>query len=256
MRAAEALDRLDALTALRAEIATEQGALDSAETELSTQGAQIAALIAARTRELERLRSDSAERAAAAAALASQARTLRELVAALEARAGDYTPETPGGRPDRTPTPRLKPARAHVGANPPPFVPQTGRFADARGSLTPPTTGVIVARYGERSGADAREGMVFRTRAGALVISPFDARVEYAGPFRGYGQLLILSVGDDYHLVLAGVGAIYGEAGQTVLAGEPIGEMAEGPDAARELYVEIRKDGQPIDPGPWWRGGR
>jgi septal ring factor EnvC (AmiA/AmiB activator) len=254
-RAREAIDRLAVLEALEAEIAGEQTALADSEAALALRRAEIATLIAARSRELDGLRSGSAERSASAAALAERAAGLRELIAALDSRAGDFNPGAPPERLATIPLPRLKPRGVAVGAAPPPFTPPTGRFADARGTLAPPTAGPVVARYGERRNAQALEGMVIRTPLGALVTSPFDARIEYAGAFRAYGQLLILSVGDDYHLVLAGLSNIYGVAGQTVLAGEPVGEMAGSSDPAPELYLEIRKDGRPIDPSAWWRGG-
>jgi len=73
---------------------------------------------------------------------------------------------------------------------------------------------------------------------------------------------LILNAGDGYHVVLAGMGRISVAAGQSVLAGEPIGAMSEArvastsasgnENAAPELYVEFRKDGKPVDPAPWW----
>jgi septal ring factor EnvC (AmiA/AmiB activator) len=248
------VDRLDALALLRTEIAAEQAVLDGAETALAAQGAEIASLIDARTAELSRLRADSAERTEAARALAAQAETLRELIAAIEERSGDFEP-APGGRLAAIPTPRLKPPRDQIGARPPPFVPPTGRFADARGALSPPAAGEVVAGFGESHGGAISEGLWLRTRRGALVTSPFDARIEHAAEFGGYGPLLLLSVGDDYHIVLAGLEVLYGVEGQTVLAGEPVGEMSDAPGAAPELYVQIRKEGQPIDPAPWWRRG-
>jgi septal ring factor EnvC (AmiA/AmiB activator) len=252
-RAREALDRLAALETLETRIDAEQVVFTDAEATLAERRAEIAGLIGARTRELDRLRSDSAGRAQDAETLAERAAGLRELIAALESRTGSYAPASRPERAAAIPLPRLKPRGAAVGAAPPPFVPPTGRFADARGTLAPPAAGAVVGRYGERREAQALEGMLIRTRQGALVTSPFDARIEYAGAFRAYGRLLILSVGDDYHLVIAGLSSTYGTAGQTVLAGEPIGEMAGTSNPAPELYVEIRKDGRPIDPSPWWR---
>ena len=97
--------------------------------------------------------------------------------------------------------------------------------------------------------------MIHLTRAQAQVVSPFDAKVEFAGPFQGYGELLILSVGDGYHIVLSGLARLYTVSGQSVLAGEPVGQMPDRADPAPELYYEIRKDGAPIDPAPWMRPG-
>jgi len=84
--------------------------------------------------------------------------------------------------------------------------------------------------------------------------------VVYAGPFRSYGQLLIINAGGGYHILLAGMSRIDVSLGQFVLAGEPIAVMgraaapgSSGEDSSRPvLYVEFRKDGRPVDPGPWW----
>ena len=96
----------------------------------------------------------------------------------------------------------------------------------------------------------------------SLVVSPADGRVVYAGPFRSYGQLLILDAGDDYHIVLAGMERIDVQPDQFVLTGEPVGVMgsqrlasAAALDASVTqpvLYVEFRKGGTSIDPSPWW----
>jgi septal ring factor EnvC (AmiA/AmiB activator) len=48
---------------------------------------------------------------------------------------------------------------------------------------------------------------------------------------------------------MAGMARIDATVGQHVLAGEPVAAMAE--DGAPALYVELRRDGQPINPQPW-----
>ena len=105
-------------------------------------------------------------------------------------------------------------------------------------------------------------GDMVATQSTAIVTAPSDGSVLYAGPFRSYGQLLILNAGDGYHVVLAGMSRISVAPGQSVLAGEPVGAMGEARvasvsaqppgNAAPELYVEFRKDGKPVDPAPWW----
>jgi septal ring factor EnvC (AmiA/AmiB activator) len=85
--------------------------------------------------------------------------------------------------------------------------------------------------------------------------------VVYAGAFRNYGQLLILNAGDGYHVLLAGMDRISVDLGQFVVTGEPVAVMggraltpvgiATG-SGQPVLYVEFRKDGTPIDSGPWW----
>ncbi len=117
-------------------------------------------------------------------------------------------------------------------------------------------------KYGEtdKYGA-ASKGIHVETRANAQVISPCDGWIIYAGPFRTYGQLLIINTGGGYHVVIAGMDKIQATQGQFVLAGEPVAVMA--PDLHLDekgsprpmLYVEFRKDQQPIDPAPWWSAG-
>ncbi len=100
------------------------------------------------------------------------------------------------------------------------------------------------------------------TRPGTPVLAPADGWVVYAGPFRTYGQVLILNAGDGYHIVLAGMERIDAAVGQFVLAGEPVATMGATRLASIEnvdhtsaqpiLYVEFRKDGTAIDSAPWW----
>ncbi len=136
-------------------------------------------------------------------------------------------------------------------------------FNQSRGSLQLPVQGVEVLSYGDKNSAGSRnQGTFMATRASALVISPLDARIVYAGPFRSYGKLLILDVGDGVHIVMSGMDRIDVAAGQFVLTGEPIAKMgtrriasAAAVDIASSrpmLYVEFRKDGKSFDPAPWW----
>ena len=83
----------------------------------------------------------------------------------------------------------------------------------------------------------------------------------YAGPFRNYGQLLILNAGGGYHVLLAGMERISVDLGQFVVTGEPVAVMGGGDSSTGApagdssqpvLYVEFRKDGVPVDSGPWW----
>ena len=125
-------------------------------------------------------------------------------------------------------------------------------FAKAKGSLPLPARGRIITRYGEQKvkGVSSK-GLTIATREKAQVISPFDGAVVFAGPFRGYGNMIIVEHGDGYLSVMAGLDSISVELGQMLLAGEPIGLMPEEGNA--ELYVEIRKDNQSINPAAWFK---
>ncbi|MEF2072084.1 murein hydrolase activator EnvC family protein [Consotaella aegiceratis] len=136
-------------------------------------------------------------------------------------------------------------------------------FSSLKGRLSVPVTGELRTRFGEKDGIGRpASGETLVAAAGALVTTPADGSVLYAGPFRSYGQLLILDAGGGYHVVLAGMSEIDVDVGQFVLAGEPVGMMgarrlasASGDDfdaTAPSLYVEFRKDGNPVDPSSWW----
>ena len=135
-------------------------------------------------------------------------------------------------------------------------------FSAAKGLLPLPVNGVRLRNFGVSDGlGGAERGLSIATRSGAQVTAPCDGWVVYAGPFRSYGQLLILNAGGGYHVLLAGMEKITAEIGQFVLTGEPVALMGGGPQAASVatvgstqpiMYVEFRKDGVPIDPNPWW----
>ncbi len=128
---------------------------------------------------------------------------------------------------------------------------QNAGFARAYGQLLYPIRGQVTERFGDTTQAGVHvRGMTVRGRAQAQVVAPFDGTVLFAGPFKNYGQLLILDNGDNYLTLLAGMAQINTAVGQEVLAGEPIGMMKKSP---ADLYIEIRKDGQPVNPEPWFR---
>lgn len=134
-------------------------------------------------------------------------------------------------------------------------------FDQAKGSLRLPAQGERTHGFGDKDSAGAAlQGVSLETRPEARVTAPADGWVVYSGPFRSYGQLLIINAGGGYHILLAGMSRIDVSLGQFVLAGEPIAVMGDavtpgdrgGQSSRPVLYVEFRKDGRPIDPGPWW----
>ncbi len=125
-------------------------------------------------------------------------------------------------------------------------------FARAKGSLPLPARGNIVSQYGDQQNKGvSSKGLTLATRSGAQVISPFDGVVAFAGPFRSYGNMIIIEHDGGYLSLMSGLGSIDTETGQMLLAGEPIGRMPEGDEA--KLYVEIRKNNQPINPAAWFK---
>jgi septal ring factor EnvC (AmiA/AmiB activator) len=194
-----------------------------------------------------------------AIALARQADSLKDLIAKLEqdvalsARAAGAPPQPQDGKELRTNLASLK--------DPGRLAPAVA-FASAKGGLPLPINGVKIRDFGAPDGLGGTEkGLWIASRAGAQVTAPCEGWVVYAGPFRSYGQLLILNAGGGYHVLLAGMERISVDLGQSVLTGEPVAVMGGGPQSAAAvavgssqpvLYVEFRKDGTPVDPNPWW----
>jgi len=163
----------------------------------------------------ERTQQGAAEAAQHVQKLAAQASDLKDLIdraeAAEKARlAAAAPPPSRPGRPDaetRTAASSglLDPARPSA----------IRPFSEARGRMVYPAVGTVVLDFGsaDPSGA-ASKGMTLETRPGAQVVAPFDGRVLFAGPFKGYGQILIIGHGAGYHSLVAGLDRIDGAVGQ------------------------------------------
>ena len=249
---------LTALLNVRKQIATERDRLKNEVASLGSERTRMTALVGERQKQqAEREKALDAERARAAE-LAHQVDNLKDLIAKLEQGLDPATRAArEAGRGDMRPA---MSAQRDPGRLAPAFA-----FASLRGQVPIPVNGVKLKEYGAPDGTGGVEkGVSIATRAGAQVTAPADGWVVYAGPFRSYGQLLILNAGNGYHILLAGMDRISVDLGQFVLTGEPVAMMGNGSHIAAilatgssqpVLYVEFRKDGIPVDPGPWWAAG-
>ena len=191
--------------------------------------------------------------------LAGKAKSLKGLIAALEEQAAE-------AEKARLAEAERQKRNEELAALPVPEANQLAAaapFQSLKGQLVLPVAGKFGRRFGDKDGnGGVMQGDTVATQSDSIVTAPSDGSVLYAGPFRSYGQLLILNAGDGYHVVLAGMSRISVVSGQSVLAGEPVGAMGEARVASAsaetlgntlpELYVEFRKDGKPVDPAPWW----
>jgi len=248
---------LGELIALRKTIADERDSLGLDRDRLKNDQIRLAALVEERQRQQNSVQKDMDAESARAITLAKQVDSLQGLIAKMEqdlksaAKAaatadlkGTPARSNPSALRDST---RLSPAMA---------------FGSAKGLLPLPVNGTRIRDFGGSDGAGgAEKGISLATRAGAQVTTPCDGWVVYAGPFRSYGQLLILNAGGGYHVLIAGMERISVSIGQFVLTGEPVATMGSTSQIASilatrasqpVLYIEFRKDGTPIDPGPWW----
>jgi murein hydrolase activator len=252
---------LGELVSVRQRIATERDVLAHDRDKLKDDQVRLAALVEERQRKQSAIEKDMEAEGARAINLSRQVDSLQGLIAKMEqdlksaAKAATTAslqgaPVAPNGKPNlgalKDPA-RLTPAIA---------------FASAKGLFALPVNGRKIRDFGGSDGAGgAEKGISLATRAGAQVTTPCDGWVVYSGPFRSYGQLLILNAGGGYHVLIAGMERISVNIGQFVLTGEPVATMGSTSQVASilattasqpVLYVEFRKDGTPIDSGPWW----
>jgi septal ring factor EnvC (AmiA/AmiB activator) len=231
---------------VRTQLDTERTALQSRQESLTAQRKELSRLAKEKITLSAKLGTEQAAQARLATELAEEAETLRELIASLEAAAKAEPRVKPRGDlrglSELEVRPRIKPP---VGGYAPRPLPEGLRFADARGQLGLPVLGQIAKTF-----TSDHKGLSVLTDRGAQVISPYGGRIEFAGPFKNYERLVILNAGDGYFVVLTGLGETFVGAGEDVRTGEPLGEMPRQ-STDPELYIEFRKDGRTIDPGPW-----
>ncbi len=250
---------LSELVSVRKKITAERDRLKGEIASLGDGRARMRALIGERQKQqAEREKALDAERARASD-LATKADNLKDLIAKLEQGLDPATRAAREAAIRGTTRPAL--AALHDPGRLGPAV----AFTSLRGRIPIPVNGVKLKDYGAPDGVGGVEkGVSIATRAGAQVTSPTDGWVVYAGPFRSYGQLLILDTGGGYHILLAGMERISVDLGQFVLTGEPVAVMGNGSRIAAilatgssqpVLYIEFRKGGTPVNPGPWWAAG-
>jgi len=143
-------------------------------------------------------------------------------------------------------------------------------FASAKGTLDMPVFGRVIRRAGEADAAGVRRpGWVVAARPLTLVTTPWPATVRYLGPLLDFGEVAVLEPAEGYFLVLAGLGQVFGKVGEVLPKGAPVGLMggaAVDPDqaflisaaegggakATETLYIELRRNGEPLDPRDWF----
>ena len=215
------VDEANELNRIRRDAAVAGAALLSAESADAERRARIDQLVAAKTSLEVSGDPDAVRRASAAAAHAGSADELVGNLAHIDAPAAGLRGSLDG-------------------------------IADLR--LEAPVHGKLVRRFGgalQRAGEDRRRstGVAWRTAAAATVLSPADGVVDYAGPIKGAGLVVIVRLKGDFRLVLAGLDRVTATTGSQLASGEPVGQMpaVSGP----ELLLEVRRGAQPVNPANW-----
>ena len=256
---------LTRLGEIKAEALKQQEQLEANLQILEEEQLRIGTLVAARKENENRASTELAAAEAEAQALADKATSMKQLIDDLQKRAAAVQ------------TAAQATAAANAGANAPSLDTDTVRlalantnrtepavpFAQAKGFLSMPSSGVTVIDYGAGDGfGGISRGLSVVTRADAQVVSPADGWVLFAGDYLNYGQIIILNTGQDYTMLLAGLEKVDVQIGQFVMMGEPVGTMgsqtigrtvATSAGVSRPtLYIEMRKNNEPVDPTGWW----
>jgi septal ring factor EnvC (AmiA/AmiB activator) len=246
------------VASLQAQVQAALPGLADAQAKQASLAADLDAQIAV-ARQSRQTAEDAAGDAARRAALdAGRADTLRAAIArieadraAAEARARDEA----AAAEKRRQTEAAAAARARQLALAKPAGVGVG---EPSGQLTAPVAGSVVRAFGAATEAGPASGVSYQAPPNARVVSPCGGRVVFAGPFRSFGLLMIVDCGSGYHFVLSGLQRLDAQVGQTVQPGEPVGVMPTwNPQITGEsrpsLYVELRKDGVPVNPAPFLR---
>ena len=197
---------------------------------LETNRKELTTLLSEREYLYSKTAKDAKKQQAELKKISLQARSLKDLVARIERKQKDEDKrrKTANFRPPLPKTPIPKAGEAQL-----------------------PVSGIIQVGYGKPDDIGAvSQGIKITGRKKALVVAPMGGVVDYAGSFKGYGQIIILKHQKGYHSLIAGLGKIDTVVGRAVSAGEPIGRM--GTDSSDNqgpaLYYELRYKGQPVNP--------
>lgn len=210
--------------------------------DLDIKNKQLESLVSKKSSILKTVEADKSEARKTAKDLAKKAKDLQDLLAKFAARPKPK-PETELATPKSKPSNKvkIKPLLSHLPS-----------FAKSKGKILSPIQGKIVKKFGAKDKLGGRNrGISILAKGTQTVVAPFDGQIVYAGPFRTYGQLIIIEHADEYHSLLAGMSDVQRGVGDMVLAGEPIGKSGLVNSQPHPLYVELRHKGKPINPQPW-----
>lgn len=253
-----------AVQALSLEIAAALPGLQAAQAAQAAQAVELDRQIEAARAGRQRAEDTVVDAARRAAVEAARADTLRNAFAAMEAeraraerQAHEDVIRAERQRRDEA---AVKARRRQVAltrpAGPGVVMAQHGaQQGEQHGALMAPVAGAAVRGWGDPTDAGPAKGVSYRAPSLARVVAPCDGRVAFAGPFRSFGVMLIMDCGAGFHFVLAGFDRLDVTVGLSVQRGEPVGVMPGwDPQSGLDpptLYVELRRNGLPVNPTPF-----
>ena len=261
---------IDQLRAVRTQVAAQRQALAAATQRLAQNRERLQHLVAERAALYEKTTAAHGEAAEQVETLARQAANLQDLLRRVEEQRAEQAArereQQQRAERERQAAAKSASLQARITEG---LAEHLRRLNRPDGQMLMPVRGRILLGFGDTAdGGPPQRGLTIEARPGAEVVSPFDGKIVFAGPFRGYGRILIIQHGEAYHTLIAGLGSIEVTVGQVVAMGEPIA-TAGSPETAGPtdvsapadiyskgatgpvLYVELRRHGQPINPLPW-----
>lgn len=259
---------LDALATLRKDIAAERESYVRTMASAMEEEQKMALLAAENDKLNVKNRAELESEKRRAEELAARATSLEGLISSIESEISSAKAAADAAAAERARRAGLtaeERARLDAGEG----LPDKNRIAPAyafsalKAKLDLPVAGDVLRLFGDDDGTGhSAQGITVAAKTGTVVTAPADGWIMFAGPFRSYGQMVIMNAGDGYHIVMAGMDLVTARQGQFVVAGEPLGQMGEKRIASAAglhleterptLYIEFRKDGKPVDSKPWW----
>lgn len=235
-RAEELSASLERLATLREQLDRDRETVLATRASLDEKRAALDKMLKDREKLYNTVEKDRAKAAKDVQRFAAEAESLRDLLSKLEQKKQQDQKPAPG----ETRTASSKPVTL-----------------PGLGKAQIPAEGIITVGYGETDAIGAKsEGLTIESRPASLVVAPMGGVVAFVGPFRDYGNMVIIEHKKDYHSLIAGLGKINVSEGDSVGAGEPVGSLPSSSSRGGKpaLYYELRQKGRPVDPSSTFSG--
>jgi len=227
---------LDRSRALRATAEQAAASLAQSQQDLKQRQAALQTLESRKRLAAQDYRANAGLESDRALALGERARDIVDLMDKLE-EAGDLRDQLAA-----LPGPLPRPARPDQALAP---APERPRGAIAAPPYRLPVVGQLVTGMGEISQSGIRSrGLTIATRPEALAVAPTAGRIAFAGPYRGYGQIVIIDHGGGWTTLITGLLRLNAAVGDSLRQGDPIGNAGPGHPS---ITVELRRNGRPVD---------
>lgn len=242
-RRAEALRvKLEELNAVEEDLADSQLELKSTYEGLKTEKAKMDGQLASRASLYAKTRQDAKSQQQAVESASKEAADFEDLIRKIEEKNRELREQADARAASK---PSARPRAHEKGLDERKLAATLPSLGDAQ----LPVSGIVRVRYGEEDEIGATsQGVRIESRSGAVVVAPLGGVVRYAGPFKSYGNIILLEHKNNYHSLIAGLSKIDTVVGQSVGSGEPIGSLGSQTGVRPSVYYELRLNGQPIDP--------